>query len=213
MRLTHCLLHLLRISVHNQRGSLCQREELPSFLEDMGKGEEVQHTVFLAYRHTFVVGLEGSMILSHRQDDTLGVARRATGIEDIGNIIERGTLLQHLDLRLARVVLAHLQKVVEIDGIGIVLSDTYVLVEDDDALQRLTHADDPMRLVVLFLFAYKEEANLRIGDHKLYLLFRTRGIEGDGDSTDAPCAKVAEEILDGILGEDTDILLHLHPEI
>ena len=93
------------------------------------------------------------------------------------------------------------------------LSDTYVLVEDDDALERLTHSHHTVRLVVLFLLAHKEEAYLGIRNHKLNLLLGTGGIEGDGYRTDAPCAKVAEEILDGILGEDTDILLHLHPEV
>ena len=71
MGLPHRLLHFQRISVHDQRGTLRQTEDLPSFLEDMGKRQEIQYTVFLSHRHTFVVGFHGGMILATGQNNTL----------------------------------------------------------------------------------------------------------------------------------------------
>ena len=93
MGLAHRLLHVLRMRVDNHRGTFGQGKEGPSALEDVGIGQEVHDTVLLTHRHTLVVGLEGSMELSMRQDDALGIARSTTGIEDVGDIVVRGLLL------------------------------------------------------------------------------------------------------------------------
>ena len=106
MGLTHGLLHLLRMGIDNHRGTLGQGKEGPSALEDMGVRKEVHHTVVLTDRHALVVGLEGSMILSVRQDDALGIACGTAGVQDIGDIVERSFLLQSLYLRLTGQVLA-----------------------------------------------------------------------------------------------------------
>ena len=61
MRLTHRLLHLLRMGVHDQCRTFRQGEDRPSSLKDMRIGEEVHHTVVLIHRHTLVVCLESGM--------------------------------------------------------------------------------------------------------------------------------------------------------
>ena len=64
-----------------------------------------------------------------------------------------------------------------------------------------------MCLVELLLLAHKEETNLGIVNHKLYLLFAAGGIERDANATDTPDSEIDEEILHRILREDTDIFL------
>ena len=92
-------------------------------------------------------------------------------------------------------------------------ADAHCLVEDDDALERRTEGEDAMCLVILFLLTHEEEAHLGVVYHKLYLLLAARGIEWDGDSPNAPRSEVAIEILRTVVGEDADILLHLHTEV
>ena len=73
--------------------------------------------------------------------------------------------------------------------------DAHQRVEDDDTLQGRTEGHHPAGTVVLLLLADKEEAHLGVVDHKLDLLLGTGGVERNGDSTDAPCAKVTLQIL------------------
>ena len=134
VRLTHRLLHLLRVGVDNHRGTLRQRQDGPAALENMGIGQEVHHTVVLIDRHALAISLKGGMELRMRQDDTLGVTCGTAGIEDVGNVVERCLLLAHLHLRLARQVLAKLQEVAEIKSVGVVRGDMHQGVEDDDTL-------------------------------------------------------------------------------
>ena len=77
MSLFHRLLHLLRISVDNEARSFRNTQDLPSFLKDMGEGQEIEHTIVFAYWHTLVVGLHGCLILATGKNHTLGVARSA----------------------------------------------------------------------------------------------------------------------------------------
>ena len=56
-------------------------------------------------------------------------------------------------------------------------ADTHRTVEDDDTLKRMTHSEHAVSLVILLLLTHKEELNLRVVDHKLYLLFRGCGVE------------------------------------
>lgn len=79
--------------------------------------------------------------------------------------------------RLARQAFAVLQEVVEVECCGVVCRDAHRAVEDDDALQRVAQPEDAVSLVVLLLLAHKEESNLGIVNHKLYLLLRRGGIE------------------------------------
>jgi len=91
--LTHGLLYLQRICVDNHSGTLGQAENSPAALEDMRVGQEVHHTVFLGNGYASAIGVKGCMELTVGQDDTLGVARSATGVEDVGNIVEGCFLL------------------------------------------------------------------------------------------------------------------------
>ena len=136
MRLTHGLLHLLRMGINNHRSTLGQRQDGPAALKDMGIGQEVHDTVLFTYRHTLVVGLKGCMELSMRQDDTLGISCCTTGVQDVGNIVEGGLLLQFLHFGLTGQVLTEFQEVVEIDGVRVMGGDMHHGIIDDDTFQR-----------------------------------------------------------------------------
>ena len=64
MRLTHTVLYLFGIGVHNELGALRESQIGPSALKDMGERQKVYHPVFLANRHTLVVIFKRGMILS-----------------------------------------------------------------------------------------------------------------------------------------------------
>ena len=71
MRLAHGLLDFLRVGVQDELCALGQAEISPTALEDMSQRQEAHHTVFLADRYAFVVGLHGCVVLSVGKDDTL----------------------------------------------------------------------------------------------------------------------------------------------
>ena len=104
----------------------------------MGIGQEVHHAIILANRHTLIVSNHSGMELSVGQDDTLGIASSTTGIENIGDVIIGGLSLQLLHLRLSWQVLAQLQEIGEINGIGVVFGNLHQRVEDNDTLQART---------------------------------------------------------------------------
>ena len=89
MCLAHGLLDFLRVGVQDELCALGQAEVSPAALEDMSQRQEAHHTVFLADRHTFVVGLHGCVVLSVGKDDTLRVACRTTGVDDVADIVHR----------------------------------------------------------------------------------------------------------------------------
>ena len=213
MRLAHRLLHLLRIGVDYHRGTGIHTEDCPATLKDMGIGQEVHDAVVIVDRHALAISHHGSIKLAVSQDDALRITRRTTGIENVGDIVERGLLLQSLHFNLSGQVLAQFHEIAEIDGIGVMRRDMHLRVEHDDAFQCRTERKDATCLVVLVLFAYKQEAYLGIVDHKLYLLLRTGSIERNGHRTDAPSSEVALDILYRVLREDADVLLYLHTKV
>ena len=91
--------------------------------------------------------------------------------------------------------------------------DGHSPVEDNNLRQRLTHREHPLGFVILILLSHKEEADLGIAHHELYLLLRTGGIERDGYCPYAPCAEVAEQILNGVLREDAYVLLNFDAHV
>ena len=86
-------------------------------------------------------------------------------------------------------------------------------VIDDDAFQGRTHRYNPACLVVLILLTDEQNAYLGIVDHELNLLLGTRGVERNGDGTNAPGGKVALDVLHGVLGKDSNILLWFDTDV
>ena len=114
MSFLHRLLYLLRIGINNQSCTFCETQDLPPFLKDMGKRQEVQHTIVLSYWHALIISNHGSIILTTGQNNALGITRRTTRIEDIGNIIHRCRCLNGIHLCLTGEILTHLQEIIEI---------------------------------------------------------------------------------------------------
>ena len=158
-------------------------------------GQEVHDAVLVIDRHTFIVSLESSMELGVRQNNALRITRCSTGIKDIGYIVERSLFLTGLHLSLAGQVLAQLQEIAEVKGIGIMAGNTNQGVEDDDTLQCRTERHHTAGTVVLLLFAHKQIANLGIVNHELYLLFTAGSIERYRYCPHAPCAEIRFQIL------------------
>ena len=139
------------------------------------------------------------MILATRQDDTFRVARSTTGIKDVSDIVHAGRSLNSIHLRLTGEVLTHLQEVIEVHDVGIMRRNLHVLIKDNDALQRLTSREHTTCLLILILFTHEEESHPCIVQHELDLLLTAGSIERDSHSPDAPCAKVAEQVLHRVL--------------
>ena len=74
------------------------------------------------------------MELRVRQDNTLRIARRTTGVENIGYILIGGFLLSGLHLRLTGQIVAEFQEIGKIYSIRIVRRDMHQGVEHDNAL-------------------------------------------------------------------------------
>ena len=94
------------MGVDNHLCSCIEAEDSPSTLKDVRVGQEVHDAVVFCDGHAFAVGFKGCHKLSMGQDDTLGVARRAAGIENVSNIIVVGLLLQLFDFGLTGKILA-----------------------------------------------------------------------------------------------------------
>ena len=106
MCVAHGLLYLLRMGVDYHTCSGIHTQDSPSTFEDMCIGQEVHDAVVFVDRYTFAVCHHSGMELSVRQDDTLRVTCRTTGIENVCDIIIRGFLLQFVNLNLTREILA-----------------------------------------------------------------------------------------------------------
>ena len=199
MRLTHGLLYLHRVSVHDETCTCIQTQHSPTTLEDVCIGQEVHDAVILIDRHTLAIGNYGGIKLSVGQNNTFRITCCTTGIENIGDIIEGSFLLQPFHLNLSGQILTQLDEIAEINSIRIICRDLNQRVEHDDTLQRRTERKDATGFVVLVLFTHKEETYLGIVDHKLYLLLRRSGIERNGHSTNTPGSKVTLDILRRVL--------------
>ena len=86
--LPQCLLYFLWIRIDDQPGTLCETQNSPSPLKHMRIGQEIHHHILFRHWHRLVVGLKRGMILPVGEDDTFAVARSATGIKDVADIIE-----------------------------------------------------------------------------------------------------------------------------
>ena len=213
MHLSHTLLNFMRISIDDEFGTFAQAEVRPSTFKDMGKWKEVDDAVLFGNRHAFVVCLQSSIILAISQHHALTVARCSTGIEDISQVIHTSLLVEFLHFCLTRKILTQLQEVLEIEGCRIVCTDAYAGIEDDDTLQRRTEGKDTVSLVILLLFAYKEEANLRIINHILNLLLAAVGIEWHSSNSDTVRTEVGVQIMHTVLREDSNFVKRFSPKI
>ena len=70
-----------------------------------------------------------------------------------------------------------------------------------------------MSLVILLLFANKEEANLRIVDHILNLLLAAVGIERYRGNSDTIRTEVGVQVMYTVLREDSDFVEWFSPKI
>ena len=179
----------------------------------MRNGQELYGPVLVADGHSLVVCNQGCVILSVCQHHALRLAGCAGRVKDVADIFFVGLLVECFHLCLARQSLAELEEVVKVEGCRVVRADAHAAVEDDDALQRMAEWEYAVCLVVLFLLADKEEANLRIVNHILYLLFGRGRVERYGHDTHAVGTEVGDEVLDAVLREYADGVLGLGAEI
>ena len=91
--------------------------------------------------------------------------------------------------------------------------DAHRAVEHDDALERVAERKDAVRLVVLLLLAYKDEAHLSVVNHILYLLLGCCSIERDRYKLHAIGTEVGNEILKTVLREHSYLVVGLRTEI
>ena len=125
MGLNERLLHLFGIRVHNNLCAFGDTKETPPALKDMSEREETHDAVVFSDRKILVIGYHGSIILSMSQDDAFGIARSATRIENVRNIIVAGLSIERLHLTLARTALSQLQELVKKDTARIISSLAY----------------------------------------------------------------------------------------
>ena len=65
----------------------------------------------------------------------------------------------------------------------------------------------------MLLFAYEENADRSIVDDILNLLLAACCVERNCNGTNAECSKVSKDVLNGILGEYTDVLLNIYTKV
>ena len=207
MSLPHRVLYLVWVSVDDDLRTLRECQVRPSTLKNMGVWQETDNPIGFANGHAFVVSFHGGMVLPVSEHHTLTVAGSTTGIKDIAKVVVVGLGPSFFHLTLSWQIFAQLQKVVEIQGVGVVRADTHVAIVHDDALQRVTKGEHAMSLIVLFLLSNEDKTYLRIVHNELYLLFATGCIEWNCYSANAIRTKVGVEILQAILRENSNILL------
>ena len=199
MGLAHTFLDLLRIGVDDQLCADRYAEVRPCALEDMGEWQEVDGAVLVVDGHAPLVGFQSCTILSVGEDDTFALARRTTGVEDVADVVVAGLSPQFLHLRLSWQVLAELDEVAEVEGVGVVATDAHTGIIDNHALQCRAESDDPVCLVILLLLSDEQEAHAGVLDHVLYLLLGARSIERYCSDAHTIGSKVRVQVLDTIL--------------
>ena len=152
------------------------------------------------------------MIHTVGEHHALAVARSAAGVEDIGEVVETGSLEPRRQFVVVGGIFAAFEKFVEIDGEVVLIVFLNFLVENDNLLQRIGKADDAERRVVLLLLAHEEEAHFRVVEHIRDLRPAACGIEGNGYHAYAVRAKIYVEAFGLVLREHRDVLLHAHAE-
>lgn len=99
----------------------------------------------------------------------------------------------------------------EAHGYKVTITD---MQEGDEAgIKRRTEGKDTVSLVILLLFAYKEEANLRIINHILNLLLAAVGIEWHSSNSDTIRTEVGVQIMHTVLRKDSNFVKRFSPKI
>ena len=186
----------------------------PAALEDVRQRQEVHRNVLIRQRgDADFVRTEGFHVVVVHQHDAFRFARRARGIEDVGNVAVGHFGSTFLYFGFVRQPVAPGKELVEVDGhrlvAGVLL---HLAVEDDDLLERRTHAEHTDGGVVLKLFAHEEVADAGIVDDILRLCGRAGGIEGDGDGPVSIGAEVHVKAFGFVLREDADVFLNFHTQ-
>ena len=201
MGLAHALLYLLRVGIDNQLRTNGKAQVGPGALKDVGEGQKVDHPVLVTDGNALLVGRYAGAVLSVGEDDSLAVARRAAGIENVADVVVARFCPQFLHFRLPWEVLSELDEVAEVQRIGVIGADADTGVVDDHALQGRTKGDDAVCLVILLLLSDKQEAHAGILNHVLYLLLGAGGVERNCLDFHAIGTEIGVKILDTILRE------------
>ena len=213
MRLPHRVLYLVRIGVDDDVCTLRECQVGPSTLKNVRVWQETNYPVFLANGHTFVISFQCGMVLAVSKHHTLTIARCSAGVKYVTKVVVVGIGPSPFHFALPWQVFAQLQKIVEVQGVGVVGADAYVAVEHHNAFQRVTKCEHAVGLIILFLFANEDKTHLRIVHNKLHLLLTTGCIERHSNGANAIRAEVGIEILQTILREYGDILLRFHTQV
>ena len=195
-------------SVDSQRAASLQAEIGPSALEDVGEGQEVHDEVAVGERQSPNVSAESGVVHAVGEHDALADARRAAGVEDVGQVVllhfgrEPGYLFGVV-LTVGKgkeliEVEAHIVLRILLDG----------RVEDDEPLHGVLYLEYAVGRVVLVLFADEDVAYLGVAHHVLHLHLACCGIERDGDGSDAVGAEIDIHAFGHVLREGGDVLLH-----
>ena len=98
----HRLLYTFRVVIDNQTRTDSNRKHGPCLFENMRKGKEIKHTVIFIHINTFLICLQGSMILPNCKYYSFTLACGSTGVKDVGNVVKRCFLTSLFNFTLTR---------------------------------------------------------------------------------------------------------------
>ena len=207
-------LDVLWTEINTDLSAALQADIGPAAFEDVRQRQEVHRNVFVRQRRdTDFVRTEGFHVVVVHQHDAFWFACRARSVQNVGNVAVGHFCCAFLYFGFVRQPLAQCKELVEVDGHRLVAGVfLHLAVEDDNLLERRTHAEHTDGGVVLKLFANEEVTDAGIVDDILRLCRRTGGIKRDGDSTVGIGAEVHVKTFGFVLREDADVFLNFHTQ-
>ena len=216
VHLLHGALHVGRTQVDALQCTLGQAQVAPCTLKDVGVGQEVEKHIVLAQGQHGIVHAEALTVLAVGEHHALALPGGATGVEYVAQVVVVGIgltlfvfIFQGLRNATSQFLFQEIGKVHRQVVGGVFL---HLGVEYDDALERARHRYHTECHVVLLLFAYKQEAHLRIVEHVGYLCSTACGIKWYGHRAYAVGTKVNIVSFRFVLREYGNILLHSHAQ-